>query len=148
MTAAVIAAGLGKRYRDHWALRDCSLEIPEGRVAALVGPNGAGKTTLLHMLTGLLRPTAGQVSVLGRTPGEDPGLLPLLLAATALLPPQQQQAALEDRAPVARRVAATAQLAAQEYRAGVVDGRVVARAEVEEARLFLQDFPTTGSSAG
>jgi len=76
MTAAVIAAGLGKRYRDHWALRDCSLEIPEGRVAALVGPNGAGKTTLLHMLTGLLRPTAGQVSVLGRTPGEDPGLLP------------------------------------------------------------------------
>ncbi|HEX9313124.1 MAG TPA: ABC transporter ATP-binding protein [Actinomycetota bacterium] len=76
MTAAVIAAGLGKQYRDYWALRDCSLEIPEGRVAALVGPNGAGKTTLLHMLTGLLRPTAGQVSLLGRTPGDDSGLLP------------------------------------------------------------------------
>jgi high-affinity iron transporter len=65
------------------------------------------------------------------------GVLFLLLAGTALGPPQQ--AALQDRAPVARRVAATSQLAAQEYRAGVVDGRVVAKAEVEEARLFLQE---------
>jgi ABC-2 type transport system ATP-binding protein len=66
MTSALIAMGLGKQYRHHWGLRDCNLEIPEGRVVALVGPNGAGKTTLLHLAAGLLRPTAGTVSVLGR----------------------------------------------------------------------------------
>ena len=69
------------------------------------------------------------------------GILPILLAATALAPQQQQQqaTAVQDRVPVARRVAATVQLAAQEYRIGVVDGRVVAKAEVEEAELFLQE---------
>ena len=45
---------LGKRYRRTWALRNCTLSIPAGHVAALVGPNGAGKTTLLNMAaTGL-----------------------------------------------------------------------------------------------
>lgn len=44
---------LGKRYGSRWALRDCTLQIPEGSVTALVGPNGAGKTTLLHILIGL-----------------------------------------------------------------------------------------------
>jgi ABC-2 type transport system ATP-binding protein len=66
MTSALIATGLGRRYRHRWGLRDCNLEIPEGRVVALVGPNGAGKTTLLHLAAGLLKPTAGTVSVLGR----------------------------------------------------------------------------------
>jgi len=62
--------GLGKRYRRTWALRDCNLTVPAGHVVALVGPNGAGKTTLLNLAAGLLRPTRGQVSVLG---GERPG---------------------------------------------------------------------------
>ncbi len=39
------ASGLGKRYGSTWALRECTLAIPDGHVAALVGPNGAGKTT-------------------------------------------------------------------------------------------------------
>jgi ABC-2 type transport system ATP-binding protein len=59
---------LGKRYGDNWAVRDCSLHLPWGRVAALVGPNGAGKSTLLHMAVGLLRPDAGEVRVLGASP--------------------------------------------------------------------------------
>ncbi len=50
-----------------WGLRDCTLEVPAGAVAALVGPNGAGKTTLLEMIIGLLEPTEGQVSVFGQT---------------------------------------------------------------------------------
>jgi ABC-2 type transport system ATP-binding protein len=49
VTAALQASGLGKRYRRTWALRDCNLTVPRGRIAALVGPNGAGKTTLLHL---------------------------------------------------------------------------------------------------
>jgi ABC-2 type transport system ATP-binding protein len=68
MTAALAATGLGKRYRRTWALRDCSLAIPEGRVVALVGPNGAGKTTLLHLAVGLLGPSAGEVRVFGAPP--------------------------------------------------------------------------------
>ena len=63
------SAGLGKRYRRTWALRDCTLAIPAGHVVALVGPNGAGKTTLLHISVGLTAPTAGSVTVLGGEPG-------------------------------------------------------------------------------
>jgi ABC-2 type transport system ATP-binding protein len=59
---------LGKRYGNKWALRDCSLQLPAGRIAALVGPNGAGKSTLLHLSVGLLRPDAGAVRVFGETP--------------------------------------------------------------------------------
>jgi ABC-2 type transport system ATP-binding protein len=57
---------LGRRYGRSWALRDCTIEVPAGAVAALVGPNGAGKTTLLEMIIGLLEPTEGQVSVFGQ----------------------------------------------------------------------------------
>ena len=64
------ASSLSKRYGDTWALRECSLAIPAGRVAALVGPNGAGKTTLLNLAVGLVTPSAGTVTVLG---GQLPG---------------------------------------------------------------------------
>jgi len=69
---ALNASGLGKRYRQRWALSDCTLQIPEGRVAGLVGPNGAGKTTLLHLAVGLLAPTAGTITVLGGEPASGP----------------------------------------------------------------------------
>lgn len=61
----VEASGLGKRYGRSWALRECTLEIPSGRVTALVGPNGAGKTTLLNLVVGLTAASAGAVTVLG-----------------------------------------------------------------------------------
>jgi ABC-2 type transport system ATP-binding protein len=69
------ARGLGKRYGRAWALRECTLEIPAGRVAALVGPNGAGKTTLLNLAVGLTAPTAGAVTVLGGRPAGAPAAL-------------------------------------------------------------------------
>ncbi len=72
---ALHATGLGKRYRQRWALRDCSLQIPEGKVAGLVGPNGAGKTTLLHLAVGLLAPDAGTVTVLDGQPASGPAQL-------------------------------------------------------------------------
>ena len=65
---ALQTAGLGKRYGRAWALRDCTLRLPTGRIAALVGPNGAGKTTLLHLAVGLLRPDEGEVRIFGRDP--------------------------------------------------------------------------------
>ncbi len=71
---------LSKRYgRRTWALRDCTLTLPAGRVAALVGPNGAGKTTLLHLAVGLLQPSAGSVRVFGHSPRTQPkDVLPLI----------------------------------------------------------------------
>lgn len=65
MNAVLETNGLGKRYRSTWALRDCDVALPSGRVIALVGPNGAGKTTFLRLATGLLRPTTGTITVLG-----------------------------------------------------------------------------------
>ncbi len=75
MSAALEATGLGKRYRTGWALRDCNLSIPAGRMVALVGPNGAGKTTLLHLAVGLLTPTQGVVEVFGWSPRQHPILV-------------------------------------------------------------------------
>ena len=60
--------GLGKRYRERWALRDCSLDLPVGKIAALVGPNGAGKTTFLKMMIGLTAPSTGTIYVAGHSP--------------------------------------------------------------------------------
>jgi ABC-2 type transport system ATP-binding protein len=68
-------SGLGKSYGSTWALRDCTLAIPAGRVAALVGPNGAGKSTLLNLAVGLAAPTAGVVTVLGGHAAGSPAAL-------------------------------------------------------------------------
>ena len=75
MTAVLESRGLGKRYRRRWALTECTLSIPAGRVTGLVGPNGAGKTTLLHMATGMLAPTTGTITVLGGQPASGPDQL-------------------------------------------------------------------------
>jgi ABC-2 type transport system ATP-binding protein len=69
MTAVVQARGLGRKYRQRWALSECTLDIPAGRVVGLVGPNGAGKTTLLSLAAGLLAPSAGTIEVCGGRPG-------------------------------------------------------------------------------
>lgn len=55
MTSVVEYVGLARRYGRKWALRDCTLQIPAGRVTGLGGPNGAGKTTLF---AGILAATA------------------------------------------------------------------------------------------
>jgi ABC-2 type transport system ATP-binding protein len=75
MNAAVETTALAKRYGRKWALRNCTLSIPAGKVVGLVGPNGAGKTTLLQLAVGLLEPTSGTISVLGGRPAEGPAQL-------------------------------------------------------------------------
>jgi ABC-2 type transport system ATP-binding protein len=73
--AAVETSGLGKRYGKTWALRDCTLSLPQGRVVALIGPNGAGKTTFLSLVMGLASATEGTVLVDGQ-PSGSPQALP------------------------------------------------------------------------
>lgn len=70
------ARRLGKRYGREWALRDCTLALPAGRVVGLVGPNGAGKTTLLQLAVGMLAPSDGEIAVFGRDPREAKSVLP------------------------------------------------------------------------
>ncbi|MET8678627.1 ABC transporter ATP-binding protein [Streptomyces sp. NPDC004647] len=71
-TTAIEATALGKRFsrRGDWALRDCTFQLPTGRVCALVGPNGAGKSTLIALAAGLIAPTEGTVTVLGGHPAD------------------------------------------------------------------------------
>ena len=90
MGAAIIAEGLWKRYRldrgaktlaelasvligrgeptprTFWALRDVSIRVEQGETVGLFGPNGSGKSTLLKVISGVVPPTLGKVSVRGR----------------------------------------------------------------------------------
>lgn len=68
-------SGLGRRYGRTWALRDCDLRIPEGKLVALVGPNGAGKSTLLNLVVGLASPSEGEIRVLDGEPAGSPTAL-------------------------------------------------------------------------
>ncbi|QII02901.1 ATP-binding cassette domain-containing protein [Rhodococcoides fascians A21d2] len=57
---------LGKRYDTHTVVDDVNLRIPEGCVYGFLGPNGSGKSTTMKMLLSLIRPTSGEVEILGR----------------------------------------------------------------------------------
>ena len=71
--AAVEVRGVGKTWETGVeALRDVTVALPRGRLTTLLGPSGCGKTTLLKIIGGLVRPTAGEVRVAGRTV-EGPG---------------------------------------------------------------------------
>lgn len=75
MTNAIEIVGLRKEYRRRGgrtvAVDGLDLEVPEGGVYGFLGPNGSGKTTTIRCLLGLVRPTRGQMRVLGRdVPGE------------------------------------------------------------------------------
>jgi ABC-2 type transport system ATP-binding protein len=86
-TSAIAVQDVGKRFRrwrerptslkervikwrvhaeQFWALRDVSVDVPEGQTLGLLGSNGAGKTTLLKVIAGILRPNEGQVTTRGR----------------------------------------------------------------------------------
>jgi ABC-2 type transport system ATP-binding protein len=75
VTAVLRAQALGKKYKQRWALTDCTLDIPAGHVTGLVGPNGAGKSTLLNLAAGMLTPTSGTIEVCGGRPGSGPAQL-------------------------------------------------------------------------
>lgn len=65
---AVVAKGLRKVFGDFVAVQDATFSVGFGSVFALIGPNGAGKTTTLRMVSGLIRPSSGSLSVLGGDP--------------------------------------------------------------------------------
>ena len=64
--------GLSKRFKDVEAVKNVSLDIPKGELFALLGVNGAGKTTMIKMLCSLLKPTAGDAWIDGKSIVTDP----------------------------------------------------------------------------
>jgi branched-chain amino acid transport system ATP-binding protein len=60
-TPALATRGLAKNFGSLVVARDIAIELPQGVRYALIGPNGAGKTTLINLITGMLRPDAGQI---------------------------------------------------------------------------------------
>ncbi|MER2508170.1 LPS export ABC transporter ATP-binding protein [Amaricoccus sp.] len=69
----LVVEGLGKSYRKRPVLRDVSLSLRRGEVAALLGPNGAGKTTCFYAIAGLVPPDTGTI----RVDGQDVTWLPM-----------------------------------------------------------------------
>jgi len=72
LTDALQVQGLSKNFGGKQAVADLDLKVRAGELYALLGPNGAGKTTSLRMITGLLRPDSGEVSVFGVDLRSDP----------------------------------------------------------------------------
>ena len=56
-----------KRYGDKTVVDDLNFEVNEGEIFGFIGPSGSGKTTTIRLLTGVIRPTEGQVRLMGRT---------------------------------------------------------------------------------
>jgi ABC-type multidrug transport system ATPase subunit len=93
MDCAVFAEGLVKRFGSTIALDGVGLSVSRGEVFALLGPNGAGKTTLIGVLSTLLRPTSGEVQVMGNSVAAHPEAVRMCIAMTG------QFAALDEELP-------------------------------------------------
>jgi ABC-2 type transport system ATP-binding protein len=68
MTKEIViqSKGLGKQFNDYWAVSNLDLTIKQGEIYGFLGPNGCGKSTTIRMLTGLLTPTTGHISIMGK----------------------------------------------------------------------------------
>jgi ABC-2 type transport system ATP-binding protein len=162
LNAAVETHGLGKRYGRVAALEDLSLRVSEGEVFGFLGPNGAGKTTTIRLLLGLLRPSAGRATVLGRAVGPGApaaragvGYLPGELALWPELTGRETLdilARLSGLAPARRaelleRLALTPEVLGRRvhtYSDGMKQKLGLVQAFETEPRLLLLDEPTKG----
>jgi ABC-2 type transport system ATP-binding protein len=167
-TTAVAARtkGLRKEYGSTVAVDRVDLELPEGAVLGMLGPNGSGKTTTIRMLLGLVRPTQGEIELLGRPLSdgaehalphvgalvEGPGFHPFLsgrenlvrcAAFEPLLPKKQIKQAVED----ALERVGLVQAAHRRYRGyslGMKQRLGLAAALLVPRKLVVLDEPTNG----
>src|SRR5215467_2135364 len=65
---AITTRSLTKQFGDELAVRDLTLSVPAGKIFGFIGPSGCGKTTTVRLMTGIYKPTAGEVQVLGVDP--------------------------------------------------------------------------------
>jgi ABC-2 type transport system ATP-binding protein len=163
--SAVRCVGLTYRFGDHVAVNHVDLEIAPGETFGLLGPNGAGKTTTIRMLTTLLKPMAGRVTVFGTDAAVHPmrvrrmiGYVPQLLSADAMLTgrengelfarlfdvPRRVRADRVDGALSAMGLTEAANRLVKTYSGGMIRRLELAQALVSEPRLLVLDEPTVG----
>jgi ABC-2 type transport system ATP-binding protein len=155
-------SGLHKRVGRRLIVRDVSFEVGRGEIFGFLGPNGAGKTTTIRMLVGLIRPTAGRITINGydlrtsplaamRSVGcivENPDLYPYLTGYENLrqLARMQGQHAVERIDHVAQLVHLSARLhdKVRTYSLGMRQRLGIAQALLGEPKLLILDEPTNG----
>jgi ABC-2 type transport system ATP-binding protein len=163
--AAVVCDGLTYRFGDHAAVDDVDLKIRHGETFGLLGPNGAGKTTTIRMLTTLLKPAAGRVTVFGVDAAARPmlvrrmiGYVPQLLSADGMLTgrenvllfaklfdvPRSRRAARVADVLAAMGLTDAADRMANTYSGGMIRRLELAQALVNAPRLLVLDEPTVG----
>ncbi len=159
---ALSTRGLHKRYGSRVALAGLDLSVPSGVVYGFLGPNGAGKTTTMRLLTGLIRPDAGSIELLGRPFGgrdrhrlfevgaliESPSFYPYLsgrenlrsLASTGAPTPNQRVEELLELVGLRDR----ARDKVSGYSLGMKQRLGIAAALLSDPRLLLLDEPANG----
>jgi ABC-2 type transport system ATP-binding protein len=163
--SAVVCTGLTYRFGDHVAVDHVDLRIEPGETFGLLGPNGAGKTTTIRMLTTLLKPAEGRVTVFGTDTVAQPmrvrrmiGYVPQLLSADATLTgrenvelfarlfdvPRRDRDERVEEALSAMGLAEPAQRLVKTYSGGMVRRLELAQALVNAPRLLILDEPTVG----
>ena len=162
MTAVAQWNAVTRRYREVTAVADVSLSLEAGQATALVGHNGAGKTTLIKLLLGLVRPSAGTVSIGGADPAGRQGakarraigFLPENVAFHGAMTGHELMgfyARLKGASPArnAELLARVGILDAAQRRVGTYSKGMrqrlgIAQALIGEPRLLLFDEPTSG----
>ncbi|MDA8238261.1 MAG: ABC transporter ATP-binding protein [Chloroflexi bacterium] len=157
----VVLANVSRWYGNVVAVNDVSFSPGPG-VTGLLGPNGAGKSTLLHLIAGLLRPSAGTVTVDGRPPYGDPevfrrvGLVPEREAIPGFLTGREfvrlnadlqglpAPAAAVDRALAIVELAGAADRSLATYSKGMRQRAKVAAALVHDPPILVLDEPFNG----
>jgi ABC-2 type transport system ATP-binding protein len=163
--SAVQCTGLTYRFGTQVAVNGLDLRIEPGETFGLLGPNGAGKTTTIRMLTTLLRPATGSVTVFGVSAAAQPmtvrrmiGYVPQLLSADATLTGRENVELFARLFDVPRRVRGERGAAAltamgltdaadrlvKTYSGGMIRRLELAQALVSAPRLLVLDEPTVG----
>jgi lantibiotic transport system ATP-binding protein len=161
MQAAITTSGLTRRFGDTDAVRHVDLAVPAGSIYGFLGPNGAGKTTTIRMLTGLLRPTSGRITILGHAMPSERLAIARLLGALVETPSLYDHLTGRENLDITRRLlglpAATIDRALDTadlrgagglrvgaYSLGMRQRLALARALLGSPRLLVLDEPGNG----
>jgi ABC-2 type transport system ATP-binding protein len=152
---AIRARGLTRRFGPHTALDALDLDVPERESYGLLGANGAGKTTFIRLVTGFLLPSAGTVTVNGRSPAAEPSAvqahLGFVMETSRLYPELRVRAFLRfcagARNLAGGRLDAAVESALERFQLRPVEGRLIGnlskgyQQRVSLAQAFLHDPP-------
>lgn len=157
---AIQITGMGKRFGDHAAVTDLTVDIERGGVVGFLGPNGSGKSTTIRMLLGLITPTSGTARVLGESISsptaymsrvgaliESPTIYPKLSGFDNLRTLATLSGTPQTRIPEVLELvglSARGKDRAGEYSLGMKQRLAIAAALLKEPELIILDEPTNG----